>query len=385
MNKDYIYWSTIIVAIIVIVTLAIFLVNSNKKNKNCDKVVNSKKSQINNMSQQHNSTLSQLNNTKMMLAQAKASNVETPKLFSINVSTKLFSNLMNSAVDSMKDPTYLNTINSYLAPTNKSEPIEYVVNVTNSGTFLDHICSDCGTADDLRWTCAGNTCTLQQVNNWNDATGFGHVFKSCGDNANQNDDRCGNGKCCCEYGYKKNPNSNDCTKCYTKDNCELYSSSMLDAGLVGFRIDLGSLKNITVQTNNNLLDIKLSNIKGYIVIVTSVLSTDPGCSINMDVELKAGVTTQMSKAANGEYTLKISPNISSVKVSNVNLNNCGSLLNTAGDLADKLSDTLSSKLSGVIKSSLEPMLSQTVSNLPPGIISQLTTEIKNNSINIYSV
>jgi len=43
--------------------------------------------------------------------------------------------MIKTAVNSMKDPRYLNTINSYLLPSNKNDPIEYKINVT--------ICSDC--------------------------------------------------------------------------------------------------------------------------------------------------------------------------------------------------------------------------------------------------
>ena len=59
--------------------------------------------------------------------------------------------MIKTGVNSMKDPRYLNTINSYLLPSNKNEPIEYKINVTNTGTYLDHICSDCGDSTDLQW------------------------------------------------------------------------------------------------------------------------------------------------------------------------------------------------------------------------------------------
>lgn len=331
---------------------------------------------------QLNSTLTTLNNTQVQLATNKSTQ---NKLFSITLSTDIFSRMIKTAVNSMKDPRYLNTINSYLLPSNKNDPIEYKINVTNTGTYLDHICSDCGDSTDLQWECNSNGCILKQVNNWNDATGFGSMFKSCGDNASQDDDRCGNGKCCCEYGFKRNTSGNNCSKCYIKSNCELYTSSMLDVGLVGFRMDLGSLTNITSNTVSNLVDIKIKNVKGYLVIATNLLSTDPGCGISLDIELKIGVATSMVKTSNGEFTLQILPNINSLKLSNISVNNCGTILGTAGGVIDTLSDKLSSKLSGVLKSSLTPMLTQKISNIPPGIVSQLTTEIKDNTINIYSM
>jgi len=329
---------------------------------------------------QLNSTLNTLNTTQVKLATNNNN-----KLFSITLSTDIFSRMIKTAVNSMKDPRYLNTINSYLLPSNKNDPIEYKINVTNTGTYLDHICSDCGDSTDLQWECNSNGCILKQVNNWNDATGFGSMFKSCGNNASQDDDRCGKGKCCCEYGFKRNSSGNNCSKCYIKTNCELYTSSMLDVGLVGFRMDLGSLTNITSNTNSNLVDIKIKNVKGYLVVATNLLSTDPGCGISLDIEFKIGLTTSMVKTSNGEFTLQILPNINALKLSNISVNNCGTILDTAGGLIDTLSDKLSAKLSGVLKSSLTPMLTQKISNIPPGIISQLTTEIKNNTINIFSM
>jgi len=133
------------------------------------------------------------------------------------------------------------------------------------------------------------------------------------------------------------------------------------------------------------LDIKIKNGKGWLVIATNLLSTYSGCGIILDIEFKIGLTISMVKTSNGEFTLQILPNINALKLSNISVNNCGTILDTAGGLIDTLSDKLSAKLSGVLKSSLTPMLTQKISNIPPGIISQLTTEIKNNTINIFSM
>ena len=68
---------------------------------------------------QLNSTLTTLNNTQVQLATNKSAQ---NKLFSITLSTDIFSRMIKTAVNSMKDPRYLNTINSYLLPLIKMIP-----------------------------------------------------------------------------------------------------------------------------------------------------------------------------------------------------------------------------------------------------------------------
>ena len=265
---------------------------------------------------------------------------------------------------------------TFLASLQKLLPIDYsLLKDSNGNIFLDHLCSSC-TANS-EWKCDNTSCSLiikdtvkkNQINTCPFNSSFNSITKSCS----------------CNYGYKTNKNNDGCDACYTDSDCVLYTYKgplgvSATMSLIGLRINMNNLAPSIQLNNDNTMDISIVNFLASFVLVSSVQTTPPNCYITFGVDIKAGLTTNVT-TQNSNSFLIISPTIISINLNNIKFVNCGTIFSLADDVLSMFKTQIAAKLQESLIPMIKPALTQQI-NIPYNLLKKFTTTISSNVINI---